>query len=297
MLMNMRLKRFIDKENEKVVSRLQPDKENDSGKRYLYLTNRRVIKYKKNGKDYSYKDVPLEHITSVEFEYNGTNWEQFIPGAILLIAGVILFAIGYYVAYDMPLGGLYMMLSLPLLIIGIVYVIRGLSRFSLLKLYSYDDEALIEFKFTKNVLNRDIETFIRKIHWMRDYQKKKMLGDGSTEVNVVTQPAVSEQQGVINGDLSEEVIGDTEDEIEDYSVFVEDDEEGDEFWEDDSNSYKKEMEHMKSEIKSSVFEDIDDEDDEDPSKSIECPACGKKLPLESKFCVHCGLKFASDDYI
>lgn len=282
--MKIGLQKFVDTKNERFISELKPNT-NNSENSMLYLTNRRIIEYKKTGKNFKYKDIPLEHITSVEYNFNKASVGLIIISIAMVLTGFILLwmymgGIGdIYSLYTILIGGFCLVLGAPMLM-------AALSKKSSLKLYSYDDDAQISFSFKKTVLNQDIEQFISKIHWQRDNQvlQQPQTPPYNDEVstlhpitpvssNISSSNSLSYQENDNNWDSDEDV--------EDFSVFEDDEPSSeDEFW---SSQSPNDVQTVKSEIRNSA-------------NGLTCPACGANLPGEVKFCIECGKKFTSDQF-
>ncbi|MBD3353022.1 MAG: hypothetical protein GF364_16195 [Candidatus Lokiarchaeota archaeon] len=204
--------KFIDRNNEKIMMTLKPAKERKIT-HHLYLTNRKVIKYVKTKKQRSYKDIPLEHITSIEYDSSRIKIFRLILGIIGLIIGFAVFFIGldcywFSASIMIPLG-------LVCMLISFYVVVKALAKRSTLRIFSYDERALISYNFKKTALNTKVETFISIIHWLREAKISGIeQGETETKVNELVEVAL-EQQGV-----DPNTFFDTDD--------VEDDE--DDFW-------------------------------------------------------------------
>jgi len=203
-------KNFLNKPNERVYKVLELYPESSKIKHTVALTNKRIILFKKVGKVNSYKDIPLPHITSAEFDFSGIQIGKIIWGIVLIILGLInifLPSTFYYCDYYYgtcefdPFGYIFVILSILFLIWGVLLIIKAFTIHGELRIYSYEDRPKISSNIKVRGYNNEITKFIRLLYFA---QEIRVIVDNINELGIkpssstittqVQQPSSSQTQ-------------------------------------------------------------------------------------------------------
>ncbi|KKN08933.1 hypothetical protein LCGC14_1051590 [marine sediment metagenome] len=121
----------------------------------LGITNKRVFHFKKlKGYDRIYRDVPLSKISYIENAWHARNLILLVISAIFLIIGLGILVTPGFVG---PIIGT------PLMLIGLVFLLKGLKQYGYLMINGED----WKFNFNRKEDIKSIEKFIQEIYFIK----------------------------------------------------------------------------------------------------------------------------------
>ncbi|MHA1821475.1 MAG: hypothetical protein ACTSU2_06990 [Promethearchaeota archaeon] len=146
-------------------------------KKKVAVTNKRVIVFEEFKKSYIYRDIPLDHITSVEYIANKKKIWKIIVGVILVVIGIVMLAksegystyYGYYTDYTLITMGIIA------LAVGAVFIILFFIVKITLAFYSYAEDPLISIQIKDRSFKNKIMRLIQDIYFIRDSQPLRVV--------------------------------------------------------------------------------------------------------------------------
>ena len=142
--------------------------ETEMNRNVLGVTKRRVFHFKRYGRDWTYRDMPLEKITFLENGWHGKSIILIIIGIIGVILGIILFFLSFIpyqvtsmLIYFDPFTQLLLFIGgIILLIAGIITIIKGIKEYGYILINSV--KWKFDFKRSKDIIK--IQKMIKIIY-------------------------------------------------------------------------------------------------------------------------------------